>query len=260
MAEVHHARFLLQQRALHLYFLPLSGHPPALIAAPTPADRDVLCGAVFAGVPNATFYDRRRTVAAAASAAKRWASGDMSNFDYLMLLNTLAGRSYCDLAQYPVFPWVVQDWYSECLDLADPASFRDLSKPIGALNEDRLERFHERYNSLLQDESVAPFFYGTHYSSAGIVLWYLLRMEPFTALARSLQVRPGLPAALSCLRGCACCVDVRNTALDCSAWLFAMMLCHAVARALVARPLPARLKCSFSVLRITLPACMSVSR
>lgn len=114
----------------------------------------------------------------------------MSNFDYLMLLNTLSGRSYCDLAQYPVFPWVVQDWYSECLDLSNPEVFRDLTKPIGALNEDRLERFQERYNSLLQDQSVAPFFYGTHYSSAGIVLWYLLRMEPFTALARSLQVCP----------------------------------------------------------------------
>ena len=79
---------------------------------------------------------------------------------------------------------------SEKIDLGDPATYRDLAKPIGALNEDRLERFQERYRSLQGDESVAPFFYGTHYSSAGIVLWYLLRMAPYTALSHSLQVRP----------------------------------------------------------------------
>lgn len=32
------------------------------------------------------------------------------------------------------------------------------------------------------------FYYGSHYSSMGIVLYYLLRLEPFTALHRSLQV------------------------------------------------------------------------
>lgn len=83
----------------------------------------------------------------------------------------------------------MQDWLSESLDLSDPAAYRDLGKPIGAINEDRLERFVERYHSLLGDESVAPFFFGTHYSSAGIVLWYMLRMSPYTALAHSLQVR-----------------------------------------------------------------------
>ncbi len=31
-----------------------------------------------------------------------WLSGEMSNFDYLMALNTLSGRSYNDLSQYPV--------------------------------------------------------------------------------------------------------------------------------------------------------------
>jgi hypothetical protein len=30
----------------------------------------------------------------------------MSNFEYLMLVNTFAGRTYNDLSQYPVFPWV----------------------------------------------------------------------------------------------------------------------------------------------------------
>ena len=32
-------------------------------------------------------------------ATSRWVSGEMSNFDYLMMLNTTAGRNYHDLAQ-----------------------------------------------------------------------------------------------------------------------------------------------------------------
>ena len=37
----------------------------------------------------------------------------MSNFQYLMQLNTLAGRSYNDLMQYPIFPWVLADYDSD---------------------------------------------------------------------------------------------------------------------------------------------------
>jgi hypothetical protein len=44
------------------------------------------------------------------SVTQRWVEGEMSNFAYLMYLNTLAGRSYNDLTQYPVFPWVLQDY------------------------------------------------------------------------------------------------------------------------------------------------------
>ena len=39
--------------------------------------------------------------------------GEISNFEYLMCLNTLAGRSYNDLMQYPVFPWVIADYDSQ---------------------------------------------------------------------------------------------------------------------------------------------------
>lgn len=38
---------------------------------------------------------------------------EISNFDYFMYLNTLAGRSYNDYMQYPVFPWVLADYHSE---------------------------------------------------------------------------------------------------------------------------------------------------
>ena len=43
------------------------------------------------------------------SLVQRWENGEISNFTYLMHLNTMAGRSYNDLMQYPVFPWVIAD-------------------------------------------------------------------------------------------------------------------------------------------------------
>ncbi|OIT25076.1 PREDICTED: BEACH domain-containing protein C2 [Nicotiana attenuata] len=117
---------------------------------------------------------------------ERWARWEISNFEYLMHLNTLAGRSYNDITQYPVFPWVISDYTSTNLDLANPSSYRDLSKPVGALNPDRLRKFQERYSSF--DDPVIPkFHYGSHYSSAGTVLYYLIRMEPFTTLSIQLQ-------------------------------------------------------------------------
>lgn len=62
------------------------------------------------------------------SITQRWQKGDISNFQYLMYVNTLAGRSYNDLSQYPVFPWILNDYDSEVLDLTNPTTFRDLSK------------------------------------------------------------------------------------------------------------------------------------
>ncbi len=115
-----------------------------------------------------------------------WRQRRMSNFDYLMHLNTIAGRTYNDLTQWPVFPWIIADYKSTTLDLNNPATYRDLSKPIGALNPNRLRLFIDRYNGF-EDDSMPKFFYGTHYSSSGVVLYYLLRLEPFTSLAIQLQ-------------------------------------------------------------------------
>ena len=61
-----------------------------------------------------------------------WQRGMLSNGDYLLYLNFIAHRSFNDLTQYPIFPWIVQDYKYEYLDLGKPFTFRDLGKPIGA--------------------------------------------------------------------------------------------------------------------------------
>lgn len=53
-----------------------------------------------------------------------WSSGQISNFEYLTHLNKHAGRSFNDLMQYPVFPFILRDYTSETLDLQDSNIFR----------------------------------------------------------------------------------------------------------------------------------------
>ncbi|XP_029331032.1 neurobeachin isoform X4 [Mus caroli] len=110
---------------------------------------------------------------------QRWQRREISNFEYLMFLNTIAGRTYNDLNQYPVFPWVLTNYESEELDLTLPGNFRDLSKPIGALNPKRAVFYAERYETWEDDQS-PPYHYNTHYSTATSALSWLVRIEPFT--------------------------------------------------------------------------------
>lgn len=53
-----------------------------------------------------------------------WSSGQISNFEYLTHLNKHAGRSFNDLMQYPVFPFILRDYTSETLDLQDSGIYR----------------------------------------------------------------------------------------------------------------------------------------
>jgi len=59
---------------------------------------------------------------------QRWQRREISNFDYLMYLNTVAGRTYNDLNQYPVYPWVLVNYESSEMDLTMASNYRDLSK------------------------------------------------------------------------------------------------------------------------------------
>lgn len=91
-----------------------------------------------------SFVDRRLAQEMAETAMESWRRREITNFEYLMILNSLAGRSYNDLTQYPVFPWVLADYTSETLDFNKSSTFRDLSKPVGALDPKRFEvdEFH----------------------------------------------------------------------------------------------------------------------
>ena len=194
---IYKRRYHLQPIALEFYDNHNNG---TLIAFENEKERDEVLDALLnTSLPNSIFnfgagitpnYDKF-IKSLRSKIISQWVQGKISNFDFLMHLNSFAGRSYNDLTQYPVFPWVIADYESNDIDLNNPNIYRDLALPMGALGLARAAQFRERYESLqsnyTRNDEPPPFHYGTHYSCAAYVLNYLLRLEPFSRLALSIQ-------------------------------------------------------------------------
>ena len=44
---------------------------------------------------------------------EEWQNNNISTLEYLMWLNIFSGRSFNDLTQYPVFPWIITNYTDE---------------------------------------------------------------------------------------------------------------------------------------------------
>ena len=146
----------------------------------------------------------------------KWKEWKISNFEMLMWLNIFGNRSYNDISQYPVFPWILSS-YEDPLksnkiiqknqseekndyeveqendeNVVMDYFYRDLSLPMGMmeLNDEgaRKEIFLEIYESLKTDnDEIKPYIYGTNYSNPIYVCNYLMRLFPFTHISIELQ-------------------------------------------------------------------------
>ena len=88
------------------------------------------------------------------SKMQEWQSHNLSNLEYLMWLNIYAGRSFNDLTQYPVFPWIITNYSGNEID--NKKDLRNLSLPMGMLGlsekgELRKETFAETYDMVKND-------------------------------------------------------------------------------------------------------------
>jgi len=190
IADVNHIadrRYALQNTAMELFFKSCDYKESLFLNFKTQGDRDTFKECMCKQDVAREMLKRKKH--SLENWTRDWQIGKISNFQYLMHLNLEAGRSFQDLTQYPVFPWLIQDYISTTLDLDDPTVFRDLSKPIGALNAERLKLFRERYTELSRlsmylgdgdnDGGIPPpFMYGCHFSSPGYVVFYLMRSSP----------------------------------------------------------------------------------
>ncbi|XP_074168570.1 neurobeachin-like protein 2 isoform X1 [Rhinolophus sinicus] len=212
LREVHLRRFNLRRSALELFFIDQANYflnfpckvggtaasSPCQVPRPQPCPipphtqirNQVYKWLLRLRPPTQGYLSSRspQEMLRASGLTQKWVQREISNFEYLMQLNTIAGRTYNDLSQYPVFPWVLQDYVSPTLDLSNPAVFRDLSKPIGVVNPKHAQLVREKYESFEDPAgTIDKFHYGTHYSNAAGVMHYLIRMEPFTSLHVQLQ-------------------------------------------------------------------------
>uniref|UniRef100_A0A673H8U3 Neurobeachin-like protein 2 n=1 Tax=Sinocyclocheilus rhinocerous TaxID=307959 RepID=A0A673H8U3_9TELE len=187
LREVHLRRYNLRRSALELFFIDQAHY---FINFRKGVRNKVYSRILGLRPPNLFYFGSRspQELLKASNLTHRWICREISNFEYLMQLNTIAGRTYNDLSQYPVFPWVLCDYTSAELDLEDPAVFRDLSKPIGVVNPRHAQNVREKYESFEDSTgTIDKFHYGTHYSNAAGVMHYMIRTEPFTSLHIQLQ-------------------------------------------------------------------------
>ena len=94
--------------------------------------------------------------------------GKLSNFNYLLLINKYSSRTYNDYNQYLVFPVLNLDNSGK--------KTRDLSKVL-CLNK---ENSSDSLKACLKNYDLIGCNFNQHYSTGGYILYYLIRLIPFT--------------------------------------------------------------------------------
>ncbi|XP_021071161.1 lysosomal-trafficking regulator isoform X2 [Mus pahari] len=188
--EVHRRWWQLRDNAVEIFLT--NGRTLLLAFDNTKVRDDVYQSILTNNLPNLLEYGNITAL------TNLWYTGQITNFEYLTHLNKHAGRSFNDLMQYPVFPFILSDYVSETLDLSDPSIYRNLSKPIAVQYKEKEDRYVDTYKYLEEEyrkgareddpmPPVQPYHYGSHYSNSGTVLHFLVRMPPFTKMFLAYQ-------------------------------------------------------------------------
>ena len=86
-----------------------------------------------------------------------WKQNKISTLEYLMWINVYGNRSFRDIAQYPVFPWLLSNYESNNFEnLIKEGHIRDLRLPMGMQSFDeksknRQEGYIEVYKMMVMD-------------------------------------------------------------------------------------------------------------
>ena len=147
-----------------------------------------------------------------------WKNHNISNIELLMWLNLYSDRSFNDITQYPVFPWILSDYSSEKLDekmflednnsdgnvIINESLYRDLNLPLGMITtidnglrkNDYIKNLSYSIQQNLKNKIMLkgnyaltekPYNYGSHYSNPMYVNNFLSRLYPFALILIELQ-------------------------------------------------------------------------
>ena len=95
-----------------------------------------------------------------------WKNNQISTLEYIMWINIYGNRSFRDISQYPVLPWIIDDYKTKTFqDIVKNDCIRDFKLPMGmmALDEkgkDRAEGYISTYKSMsldLKEEEIINF-------------------------------------------------------------------------------------------------------
>ena len=128
---------------------------------------------------------------------ENWSKWKISSLKLLMFLNLYASRTFHDLMQYPVFPWIITDYMSKKLpplESQDSTIIRQFGTPMGMMDitpeaEERKLNYIETWNSESGENDEEGNFsrYRSHYSTSLYATYYLVRVFPFSYIRVELQ-------------------------------------------------------------------------
>ena len=127
-----------------------------------------------------------------------WNNDIIDNYYFLNMLNKYSSRSYNDLQQYPIFPWLFMRYDNELLEnkkynllssLQNNSKLKILNKilyekylrqfqyPISAQTEEKRLEIEKRYD---KNFFKFKYHYNSHYSTSSIIFYFLVRVSPIT--------------------------------------------------------------------------------
>ena len=126
---------------------------------------------------------------------EKWIKWEISTLRILMIMNLYSNRTYNDINQYPVFPWIITDYESSTIPNFEKEFFiRPMNKPMGMMDftqesKERKENYEEHWRTSEEDEIKDENYdrYGSHYSTSLYLTYYLVRVFPFSYIRIELQ-------------------------------------------------------------------------
>ena len=128
-----------------------------------------------------------------------WNNGKINNFYFLNMLNKYSSRSYNDLQQYPIFPWLVLKYPENFFENKKYILLSSLQKnnpkiiltskrlyeqcnrllqyPLSAQTEEQREELEKKYDKHYQS---FKSHFSSHYSTNASIFYFLFRTSPFT--------------------------------------------------------------------------------
>ena len=144
--------------------------------------------------------------------SKQWKDYKLTTYEYLLIVNKYASRTFNDNSQYPIFPWILIKDYEKLeeineirdnddlidkffnnkgeninLDRKTKDLFKIIRKmkyPICIQTEEKRKDILEKY---MEEDEKFKYHLGIHYSTSSYIYYYLMREEPYSDLLIKLQ-------------------------------------------------------------------------
>ena len=103
-----------------------------------------------------------------------WLDKKLSTLEYLLMINKFSNRTYNDLSQYLVLPWLIYD-YS---DFKNRNNFRKMNLSMAIQDKEGQDLIKETYDCA--EDNIDRSHFKCHYSNSSYPALFLFRLNPFT--------------------------------------------------------------------------------